>query len=804
MSFPVQDLRFAVRLMRRNPGFTLVAVAALALGIGSNTAIFSLVDGILLKPLPFQFPQQLVMVWQRNSAASTPQAAISPSDFLSYRERTHAFSGIVAMRAEDFHFLDGGGPVRFSGEVVSSNFFQMLGVQPVVGRSFRPEEEKRGNHRVVMLSYPAWQTYFGGDRGIIGQNIILNKEPYTIVGVLPRSMEEFRKSQIYVPMAFIPEELSTRNARYLYAMARLKPGMSRQDGDRDLRAVASQLAREYPATNAGWEAYSTPLLDEEVGNVRPALLVLMAAVGLVLLIACANVANLLLVRAASRQKEVSIRAALGAGRLRIVAQMLIEGFVLASISAVCGMLLAYGAVRAFAAYGPAGIPRLSSCRINWTVMLFTLGVTCLTTIVFGLAPSLHAVRSNVEGALREVGRGLYGGGRKLILRNLIVIGEVAFCTVLLVTAGLMLRSFYKLYRLDPGFNPDHVLAVWMSLSDEKYYDDATCNQFVDEVMRRVEGIPGVLSVAMGTSLPMMQVAWQAQIAPEGQAARPAGERDVVTYSAVTPGYFSTLGIPLLKGREFSARDRLGSPSVAIISETLAKRYFPREDPIGKKIDLTVSKYEHHCEIVGVVGDAKQVKLDELNRPMIYQPHAQSPWPYLAFAFRTSVPPLTLAGAVKAKFLEVEPNQAVDRVDTMNGMLNGTLANQRLAMYTMGLFGGMALLLACFGIYAVMAYSIAQRSQEFGVRISLGAQRGDIVRMVMNQGLTMAASGVAAGLVVSVLVTRLISSQLYGITATDPLTFAGVGLLLLLLAAAACLLPSLRAGSIDPSRVLRAE
>ena len=668
MGFLLQDLRFALRLMRRNAGFTITVVSALALGIGANTTIFSLVNGILLKPYPFPSPEQLVMVWQRNASSATAQAAISPPDFEIYNRQTGVFSDVAAMRSQDFHYLGGSEPRRLRGAVVSWNYFRLLGAQPILGRAFLREEGTRGNDRVALLSYSAWRSYFGGDPEIIGQKVVLNKEPYTVVGVLPAFLEEYRRDQVYTPMAFQPEELTTRNARYLYVMARLKPGMTSRDADLELQAISSRLAREYPVTNGGWEAYCTPLLENEVSEVRPALLLLLSAVGLVLLVACANVANLLLVRAAARQKEVAIRGALGAGRGRIAVQMLVEGFVLACVSAAVGTILAYWVVRALVAYGPSGIPRLSYCTVDAKVLLFTLAVAGVTAVLFGLAPSLHAVRGNLQGALQEVGRGLSSGGHKSVLRSFIVVGEVAFCTVLLVSAGLMLRSFYNLYRLDPGFKPDHVLAVFMPLNDSKYFDDSTCVRFVTDVIQRVKQIPGVVSGGAGTSLPMMQVAWQAQIAVDGQTPRVAGDRDVVTYAAVTPGYFGTLGIPLLRGRDFTARDGIGAPSVVIISESLAKRYFPNVDPVGKHIQLSVSMFEHHSEVVGVVGDAKQVSLDESDRPMIYQPHAQSPWIYLAFAFRTSVPPLDVANEVRARIRELEPAQAVDRVETMDELL----------------------------------------------------------------------------------------------------------------------------------------
>jgi putative ABC transport system permease protein len=794
-------------MLAKNPGFTIVAVTALALGIGANTAIFSVVNSVLLRPLPFKDPNQLVMVWEEATHLGFPKNTPSPANFLDWQRQNSVFAGMSAMAPASFNLTGNGEPERLDGRRVSANLFQLLGVQPQIGRGFRPEEDAPGT-RVAILSYALWQRRFGADPQVIGRAVDLNGESYTVVGVMPAAMELPKMTdwheQLWVPLAFPSQEAASRGNHYLEVIARLKPAVTLQQARAEMKTIAARLAQQYPEENLRIGATVNPLHEEFVGEIRPALLVLLGAVAFVLLIACANVANLLLARAAVRQKEISLRLALGATRSRLVRQFLTESLLLAAGGCGVGLLLAVLGLDLLEKFIPATIALSDGIAIDGKVLGFTAFVGLLTGLAFGLAPAAQVARFNLNENLKEGGRDASAGHQGNRLRSLLVIGEVAVSFLLLIGAGLLINSFIHLRNLDPGFNPDHLLTTKVQLSETKYATKEKRAAFFQEVVRRVQSLPGVQSVGVGNNLPFTYDGDSMPIGVEGRPDPPPDQRLDVVLRVVGPGYFRTMQIPLVKGRDFTEDDRDDDARVVVISEKTAARYWPGQDPIGKRLKPgSLSGDSPWRTVIGVVKDVRQ-------NDFIAAPKAQMYWSYHqvrdfppnALVIRTQVAPLSLAASVRDAIWSVDKDQPVSEVRTMSEIVSQAIARQRFSMLLLGLFAGLALLLAAVGIYGVMSYTVAQRTREIGIRMALGAQRGDVLRLALGQGLRLVSLGLVIGLAAAFVLTRVMASLLFGVGPTDSTTFITISVVLMSVAALASYIPALRATKVDPMFALR--
>ena len=804
-----QDVRFALRMFTKNPAFTAIAVLALALGIGANSAIFSVVDAILLRPLPYKNPDQLVMVWEEAAHFGFPKDTPSPLNFLDWRQQNTVFSGIAACAERNFNLTGIGEPERLDGRRVSANLFDLLGVTPIIGRTFVPEEDQFGT-KVAILNETLWKRRFGGDLSIIGRAITLNGESYTVVGVVRSNVRLPAagnwRDQVWVPIAFSPEEATSRGAHFLEVVARLKPGVALSQAQAEMQTIMARLEREYPKSNTRRGAVVTPLHEQLVGNIKPALLILLGAVVFVLLIACANVANLLLARAAVRQKEIALRLALGADRARLTKQLLVESIILSLFGAVVGLGFAYAGLKVLTQFVPPDLAQADAIAINAKVLLFTVGVAILTGLIFGLAPASQASHFNLNETLKEGGRESAAGARGHSLRSSLVIAEVAVSFILLIGAGLLINSFLHLRNLNPGFRVDHLLALSVDLSEVKYPDTARRTQFFDEVVRRVQPLPGVQSVAVAGNLPFSYNGDSTIISVEGIPDPPPGEWSDVVYRTIGPGYFSTMGIPLVRGRDFNDQDTLDTELGVLISEKTANHYWPNQDPLGKRIRPGLSSSGNPWRtVIGVVKDVRQ-------NDFIAEPKMQMYFTFRqvkslvanALVVRTNVDPLSLANSARSAIWSVDKDQPVANIDSMEHIVAGAVARQRFSMLLLGIFAGLALILAAVGIYGLMSYTVAQQTREIGIRIALGAKRSDVLVMTIKQALKLVGIGLVCGLVVAFALTRVMASLLFGISATDPLTFVSIALVLLAVAVLASYLPALRATRIDPMLALRAQ
>ena len=804
-----QDIRFALRVLAKNPAFTIIAVIALALGIGANSAIFSVVDAVLLRPLPFKHPEQLVMLWENAAHQGFPKNTPSPANFLDWQKQAQSFTGIAAMAERSFNLTGVGEPERLEGRRVSANLFELLGVPAMLGRTFVPEDDKPGTH-VVLLSYSLWQRRFGSDPAVIGRALTLNGESYTVVGVMPRLVQlpgyENVNDQLWVPIAFPSEEAAQRGNHFLEVIARMKPGVTLKQAQAEMETIAARLEQQYPDYNMRIGAVVVPLHEQVVGDIKPALLVLLGAVGFVLLIACANVANLLLARAAVRQKEIAVRLALGASQSRLIRQFLTESVLLAMFGAGLGLLLAFLGLRALRTFIPASISQMDTINIDARVLIFTALIAVVTGIAFGLAPAIQGSHLNLNDTLKEGGRDSAGGSKGNRVRSLLVIGEVAVSFVLLIGAGLLINSFFHLRNLDPGFRADHLLTMKVDLSEVKYPDRERRAAFFDEVMRRVHELPGVQSAAVADNLPLTFNGNSMTIGVEGVTDPPPGQRPDVIFRAIGPGYFKTMGIPIVGGRDFTDQDKADSKDVVVISEKTAQHFWPGEDPIGKRLKpgSSTSKSEWR-EVIGIVKDVRQNDLIAPPKMQMYFSYRQ-PKEIAANALvvRTSVEPMSLAGSVRNAIWSVDKDQTVADIDTMDHIVAKAVARQRFSMVLLGVFAALALLLASVGIYGVMSYSVAQRTREIGIRMALGARRADVLQMTVWQGLKLVGAGMILGLGAAILLTRVMATLLYGISATDPITFIGISVVLLAVAILASYVPALRATKVDPITALRAQ
>ncbi len=797
----LQDVRYGARMLIKHPGFTMVAVIALALGIGANTAIFSVVNTVLLRPLPYRQPDRLMAV-RSYQVPKHPDAPVSPGDFFDWRQQSQLFEGLAAYRTRSVTLLTGSEPERLPAAQVTAGLITTLGVSPLHGRDFMAEEDQPNSGRVAIISYGLWQRRFAGDAKVVGQPVTINANAYTIVGVMPPGFKFPQPDiDIWTPLAFDDDERQSHTAHSIYVLGRLQPGVGVAEAQGEMETIAARLREQHADSNAGWYIRVVPMLDFAVARIKPALLLLLGAVGFVLLIACANIANLLLARAASRQKELAIRTAMGASRWRVMRQLLTESVLLALVGGALGVLLAVWGIDALLALAPDDLPRIDEVAIDRYALLFTLAVTIITGIAFGLAPALQASKPDLNEALKETGRGTTGGRRRQRVRSALVVAEVALALVLLVGGGLMLRSFAKLMQVDPGFNPEQVLTANVSLPRKKYPEGSQQAAFYKQLTENVATLPGVQSVGGANAIIFED--FILGLAVKGRPPVNPGEMPITNYAAVTPDYFKSMGIRLIKGRFFAEADNADAPRVALINETLAKRYFPDQDPIGQYINVTIGP-ETWRQIVGIVGDVKQAGLDQATPAQTYEPLWQAPTPFMTLVVRSDAPPATLSAAIRGEVLKLDKEQPVSNIKTMEQVLAASVSQQRFSMLLLAVFAVVALTLAAVGLYGVMAYSVTQRTHELGIRMALGASSRDVLRLVMGHGLLLATTGVVIGLAAAFFLTRLMESLLFGVTATDPLTFVAIAALQMLVALAASFVPARRALKVDPMIALRYE
>jgi putative ABC transport system permease protein len=810
-----QDLRYGARMLMKHPGFTLIAVMTLALGIGANTAIFSVVYAVLLKPLPYHEPERLVMLWTKLEKLGIEQTWVSEPEVLDFVEQAQLFEGFGMLNNSTFILTGAGEPEQLIGAEISNNFLSLLGAEVKAGREFYPEDEKAGAAPVVMLSHGFWQRRFGSEQSIIGSTIVLSGRPTTVVGILPPDFALMLPSETQHPTnidVWAPYTWDavrhTRHHRILTVIGRMRPGVRLQQAQEEMKTIASRL---YPLhyTRTGFEVKVVSLHGDIVKKQRPALLVLLAAVGFVLLIACANVANLLIARAASREREIAVRAALGAGRVRLMRQLLAESVMLASLGGAIGILLSVWGLAALLSLGPADLPRLHEVGINVPVLAFTCAITTLTGILFGLFPALRASRTDLTRALKDGSRSLAGGMSSRRLRSAIVVFEIAMSLVLLIGAGLVMRSFLRLTRVDPGFDAHNVLTMKMYPPRTKYRDGVEVAHFYQQLVERLQGLPGVEAAAAIHGLPLSNDSLKGTLTFEGVTAN--AERDnlascEVDQSAITPNYFEAMRTPLLAGRFFTAQDGRGKPAVAIIDEILARRLWPNNSAVGQRLTFGrfPEKSEIWVEIVGIVRRIRHHRLDADIREHVYFPHAQSSKIQMALLIRTTSDPHSMVGAVRGAVQSLDSDQPIYLIRTMDEVMAGALAPTRFTLLLLMLFAGVAAVLAVVGIYGVMSHVVAQRTHEIGVRMALGAGSRDVLALVIRQGMKLALSGVAGGVVAALLLTRLMQELLFGVSPTDLLTYVLIALLLTLVSLAACLIPSRRATKVDPLNALRYE
>ena len=804
-----QDLRYGVRMLLKNPGFTAVAVIALALGIGANTAIFSVVNSLLLRPLPFEQPDRLVQVWESSAKLGRNEIPASFPNFADWRDQNHVFEQVVAYADWTFNLTGTAEPERLRSAIVSPAFFAMLGIKPIMGRTLLPDEDQPGKDLSVVISQRLWQRRFSSDPNIVGKAIGLNGKSFTIVGVIAQTSDVFGladDTELWVPVSH-GAGFTNRRGHYLGVLARLKPGVTQAQAQADMNTIAAALAQQYPDANTDRGVRLVPLQEQLVGNFKLALWVLLGAVVFVLLIASTNVANMLLARAASRQKEIAIRTALGAGRWRLVRQLLTESLLLSLIGGTLGLLLALWGVDLLVAFGPADLPRVKEVAIDGRVLGFTFAISLVTGIVFGLVPALQASRPELNEMLKEGGRSATGGVGRRRVRSLLVVAEMALSLVLLIGAGLLIKSFFRLQAVNPGFNPQHVLTMQFDLHGPKYQKSTPIIAFHDQLLERIKALPGVESVASRSSVPIAADADFARLsfAIEGRTPDPAN-RFIAFYNAISPDYFRTMQIPLMQGRAFDGHDVPKAENVIIINETLARRYFAGENPVGKRITLNDENptAEDWATIVGVVKDTIPRALDAEPAAEMYMPYAQQPQRGMALMIRTTGQPETVAAAVRREVLALDKEQPIHSVRTLPAVLAEAVATPRFRTSLLGVFAAVALVLAIVGIYGVMSYSVTQRTHEIGIRLALGAQSKDVLKLVVGQGMALTLAGVAIGLAASFALTRLMTSLLYEVSATDPMVFSGIALLLTLVAVVASYIPARRATKVDPMMALRYE
>ena len=809
----LQDLRYGIRMLLKQPGFTVVAVIALALGIGANTAIFSVVNAILLRPLNYKDSERLVQVYH-NYPKLDLKASVSASGYSHYRDNCDSFEAIAAGTGWPVNLTESGDPERLPGMAVTHTFFSTLGVEAGQGRLFAPDEDQPGRNRVVVLSDALWKRRFGADPNLIGNTIRLNGENYNVIGIMPPDFQFGREFgqiiELYSPIAFTPQQLDTARWRneFLFVIAKLKPAVTIEQAQAEMDTIAANVREQYFGGGdandpSSWGLLLRSVRENVVGEIRPALLVLLAAVAFVLLIACANVANLLLARAALRHKEIAIRSALGAGRGRVIRQLLTESVLLALVGGGVGLALAYWGISALLSLNKDGIPRSNEIGLDARVLFFTLGVSLLTGVLFGLFPAWQTSKTDLHAVLKEGGR---SGSARRSVRGLFVVGEVAAALVLLVGAGLLLKSFKKLQEVDPGFKPDHLLTMQVALPATKYTDPQKIDAFYAQALEKIKALPGVESAGVSTSVPMSGANSSGSFGIEGRTVAPGEMSPWGNRWFAGSSYFQTMGIPLVRGRYFDDRDVANAPQVAIIDETMQRKFWADEDPIGKRLSFQRDPQGNPIwrEIVGVVGHVKQKGLEGESPVQYYVPHRQLPVPGVFLVARTSSDPASLAGAVRGSIQQVDGELPVFRVTSMERMVADSMTQRRFAMTLLGIFAAVALILASVGLYGVMSYSVTHRTNEIGIRMALGARVTDVLAMVVSQGMKLSLAGVGIGLAGAFALTRVMRTLLFGVSATDPLIFAAVAVLLAGVSLAACYVPARRATKVDPMEALRYE
>jgi putative ABC transport system permease protein len=799
------DLRYGARALRKQPGFSLVVVLTLAVGIGANSTIFSFANGVMLRPLPYAQPERLVLLEETAPQRGVWSMGVSFPNFLDWRAQNQVFEDIAAYSAGTYTLVGGGEPEQVRGARVSSGLFEILGVAPTLGRTVRPEEDRPGSETVAVLSHGLWQRRFGSEPGVVGQTISVNNRPHVVVGVMPPGFRFPEVADLWVPLA-LDTKMWTRNDHGLGAVARLKDGVSLEQASSEMAAIAWRIEEQNPVTNEGLSVGVTDLRAGLVSDYRQALLILLGVVGFVLLIACVNVANLLLARGSSRRKEVSIRVALGAGRWRIFRQLMTESLVLSAAGGILGLLLAVWGLQLLLAAVPVELPFWMKFDLDGRVLGFTAAVSLLTGAVFGAVPALQASKVDLNEALKEGGRGGAAAGAGLKrLRGLLVVGEVALSLVLLVGAGLMMRSFIRLQRVDVGLDPENVLTVAVPLPQAKYREPERQSAFFHQLVERVRSLPGARGAGAVSNLPLDGSRWGRSLTVEGRPVLSVSEAPMINHCVVTPGYFRAMGIPLLAGRDLAESDAREAQKVTVIDERLAREYWPGESPLGKRVRFgPPESNEPWHTVVGVVGAVRHERPDAATRMSVYLPYQQMPVRQMTLAVRTEGEPTGLAAAVRQQVRELDPDQPVTGMRTMEEVISRAIWQPRLHAILFGVFAAVALLLASVGIYGVMSYAVTQRTHEIGVRVALGARPRDILRLVVGHGLTLTLVGIALGAGAALALTQVMSSLLFEVSAADPATFAVNVALLAAVSLVACYIPARRATRVDPLVALRYE
>jgi len=809
MTTLLQDLKYGLRMLAKNPGFTAVAVLTLALGIGANTAIFSFVDAVLLKPLPFSHPERMVMVWEKPPDGG--RNVVSSLNFLDWKNQNSVFDAMAAQGGATMTLTGADQPVMLRVGLVSAPYFNIFGAEPLLGRTFAPDEDQPGKQHEAVLSHRIWENRFGSDPGIIGRNIALNGESYTVIGVMPPGLFDRSWPDLWAPLAFRPTDL-TRDYHWLVSFARLKPGVNLEQARQQMNAIAVRIAHGYPKSNKGWGATVTPYADTLVDNdLRKTLLVLLAAVGAVLLIGCVNLANLLLVRGAGREREVAIRAAMGGSRTRLVRQFLTESVLLAGLGGSAGVLIGWQLLLAMNRWIPRFLlPAEADVRLDARVLVFAAAIAVATGILFGIAPAVHGVRTDLVGSLKEGGRAATSGSGRKQIRNTLVVAEIALAFVLLSGAGLLLRSFYQLQQVNPGFDSTNVITMVLPLPSQQYPDGPRIVSYQQQVIEKIQAVPGVRSAAVANSLPLegWPIGMHFQI--EGRPFVDPSNRPDCGFKTASPSYLSAVGLRLIRGRWLAEADTAATLPVAVINETMAKQNFQGQDPLGQRIliDQLIPGQpavgpEIPWQVVGVVADEKIHRLDESSAGL-YVSYQQSPSPGTALVVRGAMDPTRLVKSIQSAVWQINRNQAFDDIKTLERIKSESLGENRLRTVLLGAFAGLALLLAATGIYGVISYSVAQRTHEIGLRAALGASRWAQLGLIFRDGMTLTVIGMGIGVMGALGLTRLLASLLFGVSPHDPWTLALVGVILAAVAVAACLIPARRATKVDPMVALRYE
>jgi putative ABC transport system permease protein len=802
-----EDIRYGLRTLRKCPAFTAVAVLTLGLGIGANTSIFSVIHAVLLSPLPYDHPERIVLIWESNPSGGFNQFAVSPPNYADWHKEASSFEYMVSVSRGNFNYTGGAEPEQLIGARVAAPFFAVMGVQPALGRTFVAEDDVVGKAHVAVLGHGLWMRRFGGDRNITGKALTLDGQTYTIIGVMPEGFQVPSRVELWLPSEFMPRDLGpgARGAHYLRVMGRLKPGVSIEQAQAEMTGISKRLEQQYPRMQKGWTSLVISLNEATVGNIRATLLVLFGAVGFLLLIACANVANLLLARAATRQREIAIRTSLGAGRWRIARQLLTESVLLSTMGSALGLLLAEWGVHVLRTLPSSNLPRAAGIQLDLTVLGFTAGLAIATGIVFGLAPALQNLRSAPSETLKEGGRTSSAGRHGM--RSSLVVLETTLALVLLIGSGLLLKSFLRLQSVDPGYRSKNLLTATVSLPESKYASDPQQAQFFNQLVARLQSLKGVNAVGVASSNPLEGQGYNFVFATKELATLAPTEQPSAGFYSVSPDYFRTLGIPLLAGRAFTSQDTAGGPRVAIISQALAKQFFRDRNPIGQLIFIGNSgpeKGQIWREIVGVVGDVKDEGLDTGATMTLYEPYAQVPWSSMTLFLHTSGDAAQMAGALRSEVMALDKDQPVAAIMSGEQLMANAVAQPQLRTLLLAVFAGAALILAGFGVYGVMSNTVAQRTHEIGVRMARGAQQESMLRLVVGHGIRLTLFGVLLGTAGALVLTRLMKGFLFEVTPTDPETFAVVVFFLVLVALLASYIPARRAMRVDPVVALRYE